>query len=176
MKRRLLNLATWPSLLLFVATAALGLRGYWRGDEIRRLSRQHGVYLDSARGVATLYFDRLAVNRPGVEWEYVHPDTHDLRRGDDMIEATVAAHTANGFRLLGVAVWFARPVGNPPILLRLPLWLPAVLFAVLPLVRLSRLRRRLPPGHCAACGYDLRATPDQCPECGKGRASAARVG
>jgi hypothetical protein len=49
------------------------------------------------------------------------------------------------------------------------LWIPAAAFALLPALRLWRTlrRRRAPAPHaCRACGYDLRATPDRCPECG----------
>lgn len=50
-----------------------------------------------------------------------------------------------------------------------PYWLLVVLTAIPPGLWLrSRFLRRYPAGagFCAACGYDLRATPDRCPECG----------
>ncbi len=52
----------------------------------------------------------------------------------------------------------------------IPAWLLAVLFGIAPMIgfiRLVRNSKRLKYGHCFNCGYDLRATPDRCPECGK---------
>jgi hypothetical protein len=49
-----------------------------------------------------------------------------------------------------------------------PAWFCVVLTVALPATLAARrLRRKRPPTHCLACGYDLRATPQRCPECGK---------
>jgi hypothetical protein len=51
----------------------------------------------------------------------------------------------------------------------IPYWFLIATTAIAPFVafrRTWRRRRRRGENQCAACGYDLRATPDRCPECG----------
>ena len=61
--------------------------------------------------------------------------------------------------------WFEFHRG--PVIFILPLWIPFVLIAV-PMVLVWWLdRRRIPPGHCQRCRYDLTGnTSGTCPECG----------
>jgi hypothetical protein len=50
-----------------------------------------------------------------------------------------------------------------------PLWFPAFLLGLFPAILFFRRRGksdRSSTGICQVCGYDLRATPDRCPECG----------
>ena len=59
------------------------------------------------------------------------------------------------------------------VLLQFPLWvlsvpsLPFVAFYLLKLRKYRRKNRWIREGRCLFCGYDLRATPQRCPECGK---------
>jgi len=55
----------------------------------------------------------------------------------------------------------------------IPHWAMILLFAITPAIWLyaklrpaSRRAQRLKQGLCVNCGYDLRASPDRCPECG----------
>ena len=66
--------------------------------------------------------------------------------------------------------WESRTLGPQVRFVRLvvPFWFLAAALAVMPAVaarRAVRRRSRIARNCCPACGYDLRASPDYCPEC-----------
>ena len=67
----------------------------------------------------------------------------------------------------GESLAWMQSVGNSSIWF-IPHWLGLVVCSILPLRRLwiGWGSRRVIAGQCPKCGYDLRATPDRCPECG----------
>lgn len=119
------------------------------------------------------------------EWKrsfYVGPRlTNEISRDDELRREV---RMGNGFNRFGiVAAWqhvTARHGFNRGIAVRTP-WLfvvPAILISsLIPSVWIASRRAKLQSrGLCPACGYDLRATPDRCPECGRvGRMGGGRV-
>jgi hypothetical protein len=89
--------------------------------------------------------DNVWSNRPDLVWHWAGFEL-------DLSHETWAGVLDTRFRNLTVPHWFATAfLALPP-----ALWLAAFV----------RRRRRVSAGRCQACGYDLRATPDRCPECG----------
>src|SRR5256885_17947 len=67
----------------------------------------------------------------------------------------------------GAVIWQVRGYYGA---VEIPWWSLLLLFSPPPalwLLARRRIRSRRRDGLCPACGYDLRATPDACPECGQ---------
>jgi hypothetical protein len=96
------------------------------------------------------------------------------RYGDDVQEyyshfGDLLGWSANQTRVWGFAIGSGTNQAGATIVFAVPLWFLTMLSAI-PLGSFYLIRRRLRRisrlGLCPNCGYDLRATPERCPECG----------
>jgi hypothetical protein len=156
-------LAAGVSLLLCVAAVGVWVASCWRGLEVTRVAGVSYRSLAIARGHARMLDGELVergwrfVERPLYSWYWTDPP-------DDLGDGRSVAGFAFTRRRTPSRAWGALIV---------PLWSLVVLTAPLPLsaavsIRRRRTkRRRLLVGHCPGCGYDCRATPGRCSECGR---------
>ena len=187
-KGRLRGVLTLLSLLLCLALAALWARSYFARDWVRfhRVARIGQVRVD--RGEFLTY--------PGVllfsKYSRVHDDPppglrqrlarHDGVAWETLVPLKPWAPPEPGRRSHRFGFVYQRRDAHSFVAptttattLAAPFWALVVPPALPPaqwLVRRIRGRRRSGRGLCATCGYDLRASPDRCPECGTEPAAA----
>ena len=191
-RRRLVNLAAALSLVLCVAMVGLWVRSYWRRDQAsltvlrwvtvvradgtsKRFATYHSVIAVSGRGGVMLQYRwgpdddwSMTGQRPQPQRLTVYAFSSDrpiYPRADDFLPDRVSRQGQKygfGFSYVFFASLHRVQVVFPHLVLGvLSLILPAM--TTRRRVREWRLRRA---GRCPACGYDLRATPERCPECG----------
>jgi hypothetical protein len=182
--RILFNAGAVLSLLLCAATLVVWVRSYRVGDQLYH-SRwtvtavadepvgrvETAVFLISARGGLA-----IEVRLQDAVWAPARmpaPVNETSWKTEPYPKYPAAAEPADSlWRRLGFGYWVAKFDASSYRRWWAPAWFVAGLLAVWPGVvagralRRRRRRRRAKDGKCATCGYDLRATPGRCPECG----------
>jgi hypothetical protein len=165
------------SLALFAASVGAWLRSRVVQDLIVCIRADGARYVQTAPGHLVL---GIELERPG-RWKPVEYGWQHITSAPDPVsDISLRLYTLSvgardtwvdrkwaGFAFLQ---WRSANGANSMTMVILPFWALTTVSALPPLVWLirrvhSRARRRR-AGHCPACGYDLRATPDRCPECG----------
>jgi hypothetical protein len=160
--RHLFTLCSAVSLVLCVAIVVMWVRSAWRCDYISRVEPTASTWFvlgwDSNR------------SRMGFNWGSVpaNPASGSHVTWFCVSKPAIALYVT-GWQRYG---WeYAATVNGQHVIRYLAVhdgWLAMLTFA-LPAARfLSWWRRhcRVRANRCAKCGYDLRASPDRCPECG----------
>ena len=172
------NFATLLSLLLLAAVVVLWVRSgtvidgyYWDGGrgthDLRAVRSALGEvqYANERTGYPSVLvpFHRGFASERGNPLSLRYAGSAYPTAGRASRWGPVRVHRVNTY-------WFAVTVED---------WALLVLAGLIPAVRVARFgrklhrRTRLPAGSCPGCGYDLRATPDRCPECGRATSPAA---
>ena len=173
MRRWLFTIVAFCSLVLCVGVAAGWVASYWCGYGIAQTELQRLAGLGVTRGLVQW----SEVQQPPGALAYFGPVSgpHFFHNSP----ATAVGPPPNAM----TTDWdgLLRPVGfgfaqrSPPLTYRrviVPCWALTFLLAIAPAEWLRRRRRRSRRGFCLTCGYDLRASPNRCPECGTDVAKA----
>jgi hypothetical protein len=178
-RRWLFNGLAATSLLACIATATLWVRSYWVCQalvESRYLSPDKGVTNANFQVVANHRFTDVSfVQGELFVARTITPVGHSFpNRGWEWLPQNVVLPKidlgTSFFHRCGFVLSMERPSdwpGASSVRLLFPLWMIALIMAIAPLRWFFQMRHRTKRiGHCEKCGYDLRATPDRCPECG----------
>ncbi len=168
LRRIILNALTVLSLLLCVATAMLWVWSYSAERWILRADRGYAqliCLLDGRMLVETSPWP----NEGRFLQIVLHSAGRNVNRPWLYHQGNAKFFSALGFTLERGTVFNSNYVPHGYAIVVVPLWFIMLCEAVLPglwMTRWRRAHRRMGLGRCPVCSYDLRATPNRCPECG----------
>lgn len=176
------------SLVMTVAVIAIGVRSFWVGDEVRwfwvesggTAKRESVATIRTGRGgFALIYHQRRyppyripkppkTVCRGPLKWVSWTSPTY----AHELPTSTLPRRLGFGYRNFSGPAAADGAVSNAYYVV--PAWMISMLFALPSGLWFLYAVRRHKTGRCYHCGYDLRATPDRCPECGFAATVTAR--
>lgn len=163
--RYIFNALTVLSLVMCIWVANGWVRSYvYRDYAFIGVGKWHLTY-ESCKGRILVTGIRNFILNGGHRWD-LHP-ADDLRVGE-FCEHHVGAvdWTWTSWNTMSGVVVSRREFAAPYWLGILVLAAPAIVYVMHTRVGSLVKRGRLKQGLCTTCGYDLRATPERCPECG----------
>jgi hypothetical protein len=172
-KRRLFNLLSAISMLLCVAAIVERCTHPWQSHLIEYLpSHTEGTtivtdefFIESGNGVLIISSNVIR-NDISLAGHAPHPLISISVWGPKLWNPAGTAGVG------GFAIFRTTSKSNLRRGITLPSWFVIICLSVMPVFWLNRWRHRrhadagAASGLCMICGYDLRASPDRCPECG----------
>jgi len=177
------GLALGICVLCVLVVGVLDIRSYWHADIVAAFGGCGQVQtIASHRGSIIVVLSNLPVGdewawrwesesispQDANRWRSVLLDPTTARWGGTRVGFGLIQGQDNALDVAGATYWAAT----------VPQWFLLILFGAFPMLAARRARRRQyrrRHGLCLYCGYDLRSTPERCPECGMPADQPART-